>query len=924
MADCLISGTLYKTVGASATEPRTSFTFYVGKGLLSGSQIAREKVAVTTDASDGTFSFAAQQGELINVTGDFVIGDYAFKDGLELFVPLSGTASFTSLKTPRDYVRALNSTVGNAPGDATFILQTADADLANAQALGALATGILKSTTSTGVLSIATAADLPLISTLTADATPDSAADYVLTYDASAGAHKKVLLSDLPGGGGGGGGTWGSITGTLSSQTDLQAALDLKAPLISPSFTTPTLGVASATSINKVALTAPATSATLTIADGKTFTASNTLTLTATDGSTLAIGTGGTLGSAAYTSASAYEVPLTFSTGLTRSVNTITVNTSQNIATLSNLTSDGLVTTSGGAGTLGVTVPGTGVLTALAVNVGSAGAFVVLNGAGGTPSSLTLTNATGLPISTGVSGLGTGVATFLATPSSANLAAAVTDETGSGALVFANSPTLVTPALGTPSSLTLTNATGLPPTTGISGWPANAAGVLTNNGSGTLSWGAAGGGITIGTTAIASGTATRLLYETAGNVVGEISGATSDGTTVTLTSPTINTGITLNAAPLTMSGNISSAAWTTSGIRIKGASVTLTDTTSSGTVAAAYTNVLGGNTIAASSSTTFTDYYTTFITQPTAGTNVTFTRRWALGLSGNLSTAGTIVQTSASATAFESGPNGSTNPVFRLVNNTASAATGLSITGNAAGSGVTLTALSSGTNESVYINPRGDAFIRTVRTTGNTGGYQVVDGSNNVLTWLYGSATNGRLHLGYNGIVASSSAAAGASNRNWEFGSTYGYFRSDFAIGWYSATTIDSGSLDTRLIRSAASTVRVSDGTTGAGSLLIGTSAGAIGTSGAGVLAMSLSTAPGSGPADTAQLWAADMQSTAGNHGFHMRNEINTAALIVPGVRYKTDTGDPTDLFEGMIVINTFDNNLKVYADGALRTVTTW
>ena len=78
----------------------------------------------------------------------------------------------------------------------------------------------------------------------------------------------------------------------------------------------------------------------------------------------------------------------------------------------------------------------------------------------GTPASATLTNATGLPISTGVSGLGTGIATFLATPSSANLASAVTDETGSGSLVFATSPTLVTPVLGTPSSGTLTSCTG--------------------------------------------------------------------------------------------------------------------------------------------------------------------------------------------------------------------------------------------------------------------------------------------------------------------------------------------------------------------------------------------------------------------------------------------------------------------------------
>ena len=70
---------------------------------------------------------------------------------------------------------------------------------------------------------------------------------------------------------------------------------------------------------------------------------------------------------------------------------------------------------------------------------------------------------------TGLTSLGSGVATFLGTPSSANLAAAVSDETGSGALVFATSPTLVTPILGTPQSGTLTSCTGLPLGTGVTG-----------------------------------------------------------------------------------------------------------------------------------------------------------------------------------------------------------------------------------------------------------------------------------------------------------------------------------------------------------------------------------------------------------------------------------------------------------------------
>ena len=109
-------------------------------------------------------------------------------------------------------------------------------------------------------------------------------------------------------------------------------------------------------------------------------------------------------------------------------------------------------------GGTGVSSLGTGVQTALGQNVTGSGGIVLATSPAlttpnlGTPSAATLTNATGLPISTGVSGLGSNVATALGTA------------VGSAGAVVVNGG-----VLGTPSSGTLTNATGLPLSTGVTG-----------------------------------------------------------------------------------------------------------------------------------------------------------------------------------------------------------------------------------------------------------------------------------------------------------------------------------------------------------------------------------------------------------------------------------------------------------------------
>lgn len=213
---------------------------------------------------------------------------------------------------------------------------------------------------------------------------------------------------------------------------------------------------------------------------------------------------------------------------------------------------------------------------------------------------------------------------------------------------------------------------------------------------------------------------------------------------------------------------------------------------------------------------------------------------------------GAVIVDSDAASAFAVGPNGDTNPAFRVVGNVSSTATGLSVTGNAVGAGVTLTVLSSGTNEALTLAPKGTGAV-------------VVAG-----TLQLGTASAERvIRAGtYNGEIGFGNSGGNFfyANGNTKLFNVW----SSGGFAWTNSAAIITGdsTVDTALLRSAAGVVKVTDGSTGTGSLIATQLAAAVPASGAGnslTLAGSAAVSGNTNGGDTVvQLVAGSGSGTAG------------------------------------------------------------
>ena len=223
---------------------------------------------------------------------------------------------------------------------------------------------------------------------------------------------------------------------------------------------------------------------------------------------------------------------------------------------------------------------------------------------------------------------GAGVQNWMATPSSANLRAAMTDETGTGLLVFNTSPTLVSPALGTPTALVGTNITGTASglTAGNVTTNANLTGAVTSVGNATSL-----GSFTSANLAAAltdeTGTGANVFANTPTLVTPNIGAAT--GTSLAVTAAVTSSGTAGIGYATGAGGAVTQGTSRTTGVTLDKTTGAITLFSAAGTTSAT-TFTVTNSTVAATdvivlSQKSGTDLYDLMVTAVAAGSfNITF------------------------------------------------------------------------------------------------------------------------------------------------------------------------------------------------------------------------------------------------------------------------------------------------------------